>query len=52
MSDKVSEGSKDTWYNFSTCEGKNDDETYKKYHLMRVKTVRNLKWKHLPKLIC
>ena len=40
----INEGSSDTWY-IATCEGKNDDGTYKMDHLMRVEAGRNLKWK-------
>ena len=42
----ISEWSSDTWY-IATCEGKNDDGTYKMDHLMRIKAGRNLK--HPPK---
>ena len=44
----ISEGSSDTWY-IATCEGKNDDGTFKMDHLMRVGDGNNLKWKHPPK---
>ena len=44
----IKEGSLDLWY-IATCEGKNDDGTYKMDHLMRVQDRRNSKWKHPPK---
>ena len=44
----ISEGSSDTWY-IATCEGKNDNGTYKMDHLMIVGDRSNLKWKHPPK---
>ena len=42
----ITKGSSETWY-IATCEGKN--ETYKMYHLMRVKAGSNLKWKYPAK---
>ena len=44
----IKEGSLDLWY-IATCEGKNDDGTYKMDHLMRVQDGSNLKWKHPSK---
>ena len=38
----ISEGSLDTWY-IATCEGKNDEGSYKMDHLMRVRDGNNLK---------
>ena len=43
----ITEGSSDTWY-ISTCEGENEDGTYKMDHFMRVEAGSNLKWKHSP----
>ena len=44
----IKEGLLDTWY-IATCEGRNDDGTYKMDHLMRVQDGSNLKWKRPTK---
>ena len=44
----IKEGSLDTWY-IATCEGKNEDGTYKMDHLMRVQDGSNLKLKRPTK---
>ena len=44
----ITEGSSDTWYWYiASCEGENEDGTYKMDHLMRVEAKSNLKWKYL-----
>ena len=44
----ISKVSSDIWY-IATCEGKNDDGTYKMDHLMRIQNEKKSKWKHLLK---
>ena len=41
----MSEKSCNTWY-VASCEGKNNNGTYKMDHFITVKTGDNLKWKH------
>ena len=44
----ITERSSDTWY-IATCEGENENETYKMHHLMRVEAGSSLKWNHPAK---
>ena len=44
----LTEGTKDTWY-LASCEGINNDGTFKMDHLMRAETGSSFKWKHPSK---